>query len=175
MATYKIDAAHSEINFKVRHLMITNVTGNFKEFEGTLESDKEDFSDARVTFTAATSSINTNNAQRDEHLKSDDFFSASKFPELKFVSTKIEPAGSGEYKLTGDLTIRDVTKPITLDVAFGGTVVDPYGQAKAGFEISGKLSRKEYGLTWHAVTEAGSVMVSDDVKLNMDVQVIKQA
>lgn len=175
MATFKIDTAHSEITFKVRHLMITNVTGSFTEFDGTLEAAKEDFSDAKVSFTAAVKSVNTNNPQRDEHLRGDDFFAADKFPELKFVSTAIQKTGDDEYKLTGDLTIRDVTKPITLDVTYTGTVVDPWGQVKAGFELTGKLNRKEYGLVWSAVTETGSVMVSDEVKLNLNVQVIKQA
>ncbi|RFM29993.1 YceI family protein [Deminuibacter soli] len=174
MATFKIDAAHSEVTFKVRHLMISNVTGSFNSFEGTLESDKEDFSDAKINFSADVNSISTNNEQRDGHLKSDDFFSADKFPKLTFTSTKVEKDGD-EFTLTGDLTIRDVTKPVTLDVTYNGTVTDPYGQVKAGFEIAGKISRKEYGLTWHAVTETGSVMVSDDVKLSMNIQVVKQA
>jgi polyisoprenoid-binding protein YceI len=175
MATYKIDTAHSEINFKVKHLMITNVTGSFTRFDGTLTADKEDFSDAVVSFEADTDSITTNNEQRDGHLKADDFFAADKYPKIKFVSTGIQKTGDDEYKLTGNLTIRDVTKPVTLDVTYGGTAVDPWGQTKAGFEIKGKINRKEFGLTWSAVTETGGIMLSDDVKLDLNVQMIKQA
>jgi polyisoprenoid-binding protein YceI len=175
MATYKIDTAHSEINFKVKHLMITNVTGSFTRFDGTLTADKEDFSDAVVSFEADTDSITTNNEQRDGHLKADDFFAADKYPKIKFVSTGIQKTGDDEYKLAGNLTIRDVTKPVTLDVTYGGTAVDPWGQTKAGFELKGKINRKEFGLTWSAVTETGGIMLSDDVKLDLNVQMIKQA
>jgi len=174
MATYKIDPAHSEIHFKVKHLMITNVTGSFEKFDGTLESDAPDFSDAKVTFEADIDSISTNNAQRDGHLKSDDFFSADKFPKLTFTSTGIEKAGDDEYQLTGDLTIRDVTRPVTLNVTHGGTTADFYGQTKVGFEATGKISRKEWGLTWGGVTEAGSIVVSDEVKLAFNIQFTKQ-
>lgn len=175
MSTYKIDAAHSEITFKVKHLMITNVTGSFTKFEGTMESEAADFSDAKVTFEADTASISTHNEQRDGHLKSDDFFAAEKFPKIIFQSKSLVKNGGEEYTLTGDLTIRDVTKPIELAVAYGGTMTDPYGQVKAGFEVSGKINRKDFGLTWGAVTEAGGVVVSDDVKLHAAVQMIKQA
>lgn len=175
MATYKIDAAHSEITFKVKHLMITNVTGSFTKFDATLESEAADFSDAKISFEADIDSVNTNNEQRDGHLKSDDFFAAEKFPKLTFVSKSLTKKNEEEYTLTGDLTIRDVTKTIDLSVEFGGTMVDPWGQHKAGFEINGKINRKEFGLGWGAVTEAGGVVVSDDVKLHLAVQMIKQA
>ncbi len=175
MATYKIDAAHSEINFKVRHLMITNVTGAFTKFEGTLTSDKDDFTDAVISFEADTDSVTTNNEQRDGHLKADDFFAVDKYPKIKFVSTGIKKIDNEEYTLTGDLTIRDVTKSVTLDVTYSGTVVDPWGQTKAGFELKGKINRKEFGLTWSAVTETGGVMLSDEVKLDLNIQLIKQA
>lgn len=175
MSTYKIDTAHSEITFKVKHLMITNVTGNFTKFDATLTSSNEDFSDATISFEADTTSINTNNEQRDGHLKSDDFFAAEKFPKLTFQSTSFTKNGDDEYTLVGNLTIRDVTKSVTLSVEYGGTATDPYGQVKSGFEISGKINRKDFGLTWGAVTEAGGIVVSDEVKLNLAVQMIKQA
>jgi len=172
---WKIDPAHSEIQFKVKHLMITNVTGSFTKFDGVLESDKPDFTDAKVSFEADVDSITTNNEQRDAHLKADDFFAADKFPKLTFVSTGIEKKDDEEYVLTGNLTIRDITKPVSLKVNYGGTATDPWGQVKAGFEIEGKINRKDFGLTFHAVTETGGLMLSDDVKLNLQIQVIKQA
>ena len=175
MAIYKIDAAHSEITFKVKHLMITNVTGNFTKFGATLESDADDFSDARITFEADVNSINTNNEQRDGHLKSADFFDTETFPVLSFESTIFKKKAEGEYILTGDLTLKGHTKPIELNVEYGGTVTDGYGQVKAGFEITGKINRKDFGLTWGAVTEAGGVVVSEEVRLAFNVQMIKQA
>lgn len=174
MSTYKIDAAHSEITFKVKHLMITNVTGSFGTFDATMESEAADFSDAKISFEADVNSITTNNEQRDGHLKSDDFFAADKFPKLTFVSKSFTKKGDDTYTLTGDLTIRDHTKTIDLDVEYGGTVTDPWGQTKAGFEINGKINRKEFGLSWGAVTEAGGVVVSDEVKLHLGVQMVKQ-
>jgi polyisoprenoid-binding protein YceI len=175
MATYKIDAAHSEITFKVKHLMITNVTGNFTKFDATLESSSDDFSDAKISFEADVNSISTNNEQRDGHLKSDDFFGAEAFPVLTFTSTSFTKKSNDEYSLVGDLTIKGTTKSVVLNVEYGGTVTDPYGQVKAGFEINGKINRKDFGLTWGAVTEAGGIVVSDDVKLNLGIQMIKQA
>jgi polyisoprenoid-binding protein YceI len=175
MSTYKIDAAHSEITFKVKHLMITNVTGSFSKFDATMESAAADFSDAKISFEADINSISTNNADRDGHLKSDDFFSAEKFPTLSFKSTSLTNNGGSDYTLTGDLTIRDITKTVSFPVEYGGTATDPYGQVKSGFEIAGKFNRSDFGLTWSAVTEAGGVVVSDEVKLNLNVQMIKQA
>ena len=175
MATFKIDAAHSEIGFKVKHLMISNVSGVFKKFDATIESEKEDFSDSKITFEADVDSINTQDEARDGHLKGDDFFNAEQYPKIKFVSTGIEKRADNEYSVTGDLTIRDVTKPVVLNVDYNGTVTDPWGQVKAGFEITGKISRKEYNLKWNALTEAGGMVVGDDVKLHMNVEVQKQA
>jgi polyisoprenoid-binding protein YceI len=172
---WKIDPAHSEILFKVKHLMITTVTGSFKTFDLEVETETENFDTAkRIEFTADIDSIDTNNAQRDTHLKSADFFDAENHKQLKFIGRKYE-GGGDEAKLHGDLTIRGITKPITLNVEFSGTVVDPYGQLKAGFTVSGKISRKEFGLTWGAVTEAGHVVVSDEIKIHSEVQLIKQA
>lgn len=175
MATYKIDAAHSEITFKVKHLMITNVTGNFTKFDATLESNDDDFSDAKISFDADVNSITTNNEQRDGHLKSDDFFGAEAFPTLTFTSTSFTKKSGNEYILVGDLTIKGTTEPVELNVEYGGTATDGWGQVKAGFEINGKINRKDFGLTWGSLTEAGGVVVSDEVKLNLNVQMIKQA
>jgi len=175
MSTYKIDAAHSEITFKVKHLMITNVTGSFTKFDATMEAEQEDFSDAKISFEADVDSISTNNEQRDGHLKGDDFFAAEKFPKLSFKSTSFTKESDSAYTLIGDFTLRGVTKSIQLAVEFGGTATDPYGQVKSGFELNGKINRKDFGLTWGAVTEAGGVVVSDEVKLHLDVQMIKQA
>ena len=173
MATYKIDAAHSDILFKVKHLMITTVTGQFKNFDATLTAEKEDFSDAQISFTADVNSIDTRSEQRDGHLKSNDFFNAEQFPELKFTSTSFTKEGDG-YVLKGNLTIRDITKSIELKADYAGAMVDPWGQKKVGFEAEGKIKRKEFGLSWDAVTEAGGVVVSDDVKLQLNVQFVQQ-
>ena len=175
MATYKIDPMHSEITFKVKHLMITSVTGSFQQFDATMEANAEDFSDAKISFEADINSISTSNEQRDTHLKSDDFFSAEQFPKLSFTSTSFTHKGGSDYVLNGDLTIKGNTKPVSLNVEFGGRMTDFYGQDKAGFEISGKINRSEFGLTWSAVTEAGGVVVSDEIKLNLAVQMVKQA
>ena len=176
MATYKIDEMHSDITFKVKHLMISSVTGSFANFDANLEAQKEDFSDAKISFTADIASITTGNNQRDSHLKSEDFFDVAKYPTLNFLSTSINKTDDDNvYELIGDLTIKGVTKPIILTVEYGGTMTDFYGQFKAGFDINGQISRSVFGLTWSAVTEAGGVVVSDDVKLNLSIQMIKQA
>lgn len=170
MATkWKIDPTHSDIAFKVKHMMISTVTGFFNEFDGEVESDNDDFNGAKINFSIAIDSINTKNADRDGHLKSDDFFNAESYPNMTFQSKSF----NGE-SLIGDLTIRDVTKEVELDVDFQGIAVDPYGQTKAGFEVTGNINRKEFGLNWSAVTEAGNIVVSDKVKLQLDVQFIKQ-
>lgn len=170
------DPMHSEIQFKVKHLMITTVTGYFTKFNIEAETEDDQFTKAgKVVFTADVNSISTNNEQRDTHLKSGDFFDAAQHSEIRFVSTNYEHVSGSNYKLHGNLTIKDVTKPVTVDVEFGGIVVDPYGQTKAGFTVTGKISRKEFGLTWNAVTEAGSVVVSDEIKLQAEVQLVKQA
>ncbi|MEL6589268.1 MAG: YceI family protein [Bacteroidota bacterium] len=171
---WKIDPTHSEIQFKVRHMMISTVTGSFSSFDASLESDA-DFNNANIRFEADIDSINTGVADRDGHLKSADFFDAANHPKLSFASTRFEQSGDGEFVLEGDLTIRDTTKSVKLNVEYGGTLVDPYGQTKAGFELSGKINRKDFGLTWSAVTEAGSIVVSDEVKLLLNVQLVKQA
>lgn len=172
-AKWVIDPTHSEVSFKVKHLVISTVTGYFKKFEGAAESESDDFDGASVSFTADIDSIVTNQGDRDNHLKSADFFDAANHPKLSF-SGRISKNG-GDYQLVGDLEIRGTKKEVTLDVDFGGVAGDPYGQTKAGFEIEGKINRKEFGLTWSAVTEAGSVVVSDQVRLMLSVQLVKQA
>lgn len=175
MAKWLVDPTHSEVNFKIKHLVISTVGGSFKKFEGSFESSKDDFTDAKINFTVDPASIDTNNEQRDGHLKSDDFFNAEKYPEIKFVSTSISKKQDDEYVLKGNLTIRDVTKPVELNVEYGGQTKDMYGQQKAGFDVTGKIDRQEFGLKWSAVTEAGGLVVSNDVKLMMNIQFIKQA
>jgi polyisoprenoid-binding protein YceI len=164
-----IDPAHSEIGFKVKHMMISTVSGQFEKFDANAETVGEDFTTAKVKVTVDVDSINTKNKDREAHLKSDDFFNAEKYPQMTFVSRRFD----GE-KLTGDLTIRDITKELALDVEFNGIAVDPYGQTKAGFELTGEINRKEFGLKWDAVTEAGNIVVSDKVRLLIGVQFIRQ-
>jgi len=169
-----IDPMHSEVQFKVKHLVISTVTGSFKSFEGTAESEGDTFENASIAFTINVDSIDTTQPQRDEHLKSADFFEAEKYPKITFKSTSFKNKGGEDYELTGDLTIKDVTKPVTLAVEFGGSADDFYGNTKAGFEITGKINRKEFGLTWHGVTEAGSIVVGEDIKLIINVQFAKE-
>jgi polyisoprenoid-binding protein YceI len=172
--TWKHDPAHSEIQFKVKHLMITTVTGNFRKYDLVVETETEDFTTAkRIEFTADIDSIDTSNEQRDTHLKSADFFNAEEHEQLKYIGHKYETHGD-TAKLHGDLTIRGVTKPVTVTVEYGGMVVDPYGQTKAGFTVDGKVNRKDYGLMWDAITEAGQVVVSNEIKLHAEIQLIKQ-
>lgn len=173
--TWAIDPTHSEVQFKIKHLVISTVTGSFKTFEGTVETENDGFEGAKIQFSADIDSIDTNMAQRDAHLKSADFFDAENFPKLSFVSSSFTQKDDENYVLTGDLTLRGVTKSVTLSATYGGQMVDFYGNTKAGFEISGKINRKDFGLNWSAVTEAGGVVVSDEVKLHINVQVAKQA
>lgn len=170
--TWGIDPTHTEVQFKVKHLVISTVTGFFKKFSGSVESESEDFDGAQVSFSLDANSIDTNQADRDGHLKSPDFFAAEQYPTLDFSGTLAKVEGS-EYKLDGALTIRGTTKAIVLDVDFGGTMVDPWGNTKAGFEINGKLNRKDFGLNWNALTEAGGMVVSEEVKLHINVELAK--
>jgi len=176
MATkWVLDPTHSEVNFKAKHLVISTVSGKFRKFEGTVETESDnDFSSAKVEFTVDVASIDTNQDPRDEHLRSADFFDAVNHPNIVFKSTSFEKDGDDEFTLTGDLTIRGITKPVKLDVEFGGTTTDAYGNFKAGFDVSGQVSRKEFGLTWNAVTEAGSVVVGDTIKFQISVQFIRE-
>ena len=175
MTKWKIDESHSEIGFKVKHLMITNVSGYFTRFTGNMLTSSDDFHDATISFEAAADSIDTQNRQRDEHLRNGDFFDAANHPKISFVSKKVKKVDDEQYKLLGELTIKGETHPIELDVVHAGTTIDPYGQTKAGFALKGRLHRADYGLRWNATTEAGGIVLSDEVKLNMEVQMIKEA
>jgi polyisoprenoid-binding protein YceI len=174
MAKWVIDAAHSEVGFKVKHLVISTVSGKFTGFEGSLDAEKEDFSDAAISFSADIDSIHTGNEQRDGHLKSADFFDAANHPKISFVSTQLVSKGGNNYTLKGNLNLKSVTKPVELAVEFGGIQKDFYGNTVAGFEISGKINRQDFGLTWSAVTEAGGIVVSDEVKLLINAELIKK-
>jgi polyisoprenoid-binding protein YceI len=171
---WRVDPAHSEVQFKVKHLMLTTVTGYFRKFDLVVETEDEDFTQAKkIEFTTDASSIDTNSEQRDTHLRSADFFDVERFREIRFEGKVLERAGE-DYNLTGDLTIRGVTKPFTVQARYSGIVIDPYGQTKAGFEVEGKISRKEFGLVWNGMTEAGQVVVSDDIRIVCEIQLVKQ-
>ncbi|WP_334126028.1 YceI family protein [Empedobacter brevis] len=163
---WNLDSSHSEVQFKVKHMVISTVTGNFDNFSADVESNSDDFSNAKFEFDAKIDSINTKNADRDGHLKSADFFAADQFPELKFEST----SGIKDGKIEGTLEIRGEKKPITLEADFGGVIKDPYGLTRAGFEFSGDINRKDFGLGWSQVTEAGGLVVSDKVKLLVNLE-----
>lgn len=171
---WAIDPAHTEVQFKVKHLVISTVSGKFEKFDGVVYSSKPDFSDAEAEFSVDVDSVNTSQSDRDGHLKSADFFDAANHPKLTFKSTGVKKTGDSEYVMTGDLSIRGVTKPVQLTVEYGGTTKDPWGNTKAGFEITGKINRKDFGLTWSAVTETGGLVVADEVKLQLAVELAKQ-
>lgn len=174
MATWKIDTAHSEVKFKVKHLVVSTVTGGFDKFSATVESSKPDFSDAVITFEADVDSISTKNEGRDGHLKSPDFFDAANHPKISFVSKSFKPVSGDEYELSGDLTIRGVTKPIKLNVTYNGTVKGFGGSFDvAAFEVTGKINRQDYGLKWSALTESGGIVVGDDVKIEVFAEFVK--
>jgi len=168
-----IDTTHSEVQFKVKHLVISTVTGSFKKFDGEVKSDGDDFDNAQVNFKIDVNSIDTNQADRDGHLKSEDFFAAAQYPTITFAQGTLKKVSGSDYKLVGNLTVRDITRPVELDVEFGGIVKDPWGNIKAGFELTGKINRKEFGLTWSALTEAGGMVVGDDVKLHINIELAK--
>ena len=169
---WAIDPAHTEVQFKVKHLVISTVTGRFDKFEGSVHTENENFDGAEVEFSIDVNSISTNSADRDNHLKSDDFLTEEKHPHITFKNGKLVKSGD-DYELKGDLTIRETTKPVTLEVEYNGTVNDPWGNAKAGFELKGKINRKDFGLTWNTVTETGGVLVGEDVKMEISVQLSK--
>jgi polyisoprenoid-binding protein YceI len=169
-----LDPMHSEISFKIKHMMISNVTGGFTKFNVDVVTEGNDFSKAKINFSADVNSITTHNEQRDGHLKSPDFFDAAKFPNVKFESTSMTKKSDDEFTLNGNLTIKDVTKPVSLHVNFGGIAKDPYGNTKAGFTIEGKINRKDFGLTWNAALETGGVMVSEELKIHSEIQLAKQ-
>src|ERR1700753_2167633 len=175
LTKWVLDPMHSEIQFKVKHLVISTVSGFFKSFEGGLETSNDDFEDASINFALNIDSIDTNQSKRDAHLKSAEFFDAEKYPQITFKSTSFKKTGDDEYDLVGDLTVKDVTKSVTLKAEYGGQTADFYGNTKAGFEVTGKINRKEFGLTWDGVTEAGAIVVSEDIKLLLNVQFAKVA
>ena len=169
-----IDGSHSEIGFKVKHLVISTTTGKFKDFSGSVESDNDDFRGAKIKFAAKTDSIDTNSDYRDNHLKSADFFDAAAHPEVTFESTEFIKESAEKYILKGNLTMKGATRPVVLAVDHFGVTKDPFsGKTKAGFDIDGKIKRKDFGLTWDVLTETGGAVVSDDVKLHIHVEVDK--
>ncbi|HLO59562.1 MAG TPA: YceI family protein [Bacteroidales bacterium] len=172
--TWVIDPDHSEIFFKVKHLVIATVTGSFERFEGKMVTQSDNFEDADVEFSADVDSINTNAPDRDKHLRSDDFFDAAHNPKIFFKSKSFKKSGDA-YKLTGDITIRGISREVVLDVEYGGAMKDPWGNDKVGFELTGKLNRKDFGLKWNVMTEAGGAVAGDEVKLQLSVELVKQA
>lgn len=171
--TWSFDKSHTTIGFEVTHLVITTVDGKFRNYEGTVTTKGDSFENAKVEFSADIASIDTENEKRDEHLKSDDFFNAEKYPKLVFKGTSMKKTGKSTYKLTGDLTIRDKTKRVTLDVKHNGTVQDPWGNTKAGFKITGSINRFDYDLKWNTLTEAGGAVVGKEVDFNINIQLKK--
>lgn len=169
---WKVDKSHSNVKFSVTHMVVSEVEGAFKNFEGTVEHSKPDFSDAKIEFIVDVTSIDTDNERRDNHLKSDDFFNAEKYPQMKFVSTSFTPAGGKNYKLAGNLTIRDVTKPVSFDVTFGG-ILENGGKAKAGFKAKTAINRFDYNLKWDRATETGSLVVDKEVTITINAELDK--
>jgi polyisoprenoid-binding protein YceI len=176
MATTKwvLDPTHSEIHFKVRHMLISWVTGNFRQFDATVETNGDDINTAKANFTADISSISTNNEARDGHLKTGDFFDADNHPKLSFESTKLEKIDEENYKMYGNLTLRGTTKPVTLNVEFGGITQDPWGNTRTGFSLTGKINRKDFGVSFSMVSETGNILLGEDVSISGNVQFVKQ-
>jgi polyisoprenoid-binding protein YceI len=170
---WNLDPTHSELGFKVKHMMITNVSGSFGSFNANVETEDDDFSTANIEFTIDVASINTGNEQRDGHLKSGDFFDVENHPQMKFVSNNVAKKGDNEYEITGDLSLHGVTKPVTFKAENGGSGKDPWGNHKTGFTIEGKIKRTDFGLNWNAALEAGGVLVSEDVKINGEIQLTR--
>ncbi len=171
---WALDPTHSELVFKVRHMMITNVKGEFRKFDASITTDGQDFTKSSIDVTIDAASIFTNDEQRDGHLKSADFFDVEKYPTLTFKGKSFTKTGDEEYKLIGILTIKDVSKEVELDVEFGGINKDPWGNEKVGFSVAGKINRKDFGLNWNAALETGGVLVSEEVKISAEVQFVKQ-
>jgi polyisoprenoid-binding protein YceI len=168
--TWNLDASHSNVKFTVTHMIVSEMDGYFKAFDGKIVSNSPDFTNASIDFKVDVNSINTENEKRDQHLKGDDFFNAEKFPFMTFKSASFTKVSGNKYKLTGDLTIRDVTKRVTFDVTYGGTAKDPWGNTKAGFKATTTIKRMEYGLKWNTLTEAGGMVVSDEVAVTVNVE-----
>lgn len=171
--TYKIDPSHSRIGFVARHAMVAKVRGSFNEFDGTGYFDAENPSRSHFQLTIKAASIDTRNAERDAHLRSNDFFSMDEYPEITFASTKVEPLSASSYRVTGDLTLKGVTKPITFDLEYTGNVVDPWGNTRIGFEGSTTVNRKDWGVNWNVALEAGGVLVSENVTLEFEISAVR--
>ncbi len=171
---YSIDASHTSIDFSVSHMVISNVTGKFKDVSGTLVSTGDDFTNAKIDVLIPAKSVNTENEKRDEHLRSADFFDVTKYPDVKFKSTSVKKTGDGKYTITGDLTLRGVTKSVDLATTFKGTAKSPWGQTVVAFKATTMIPRKEFGLTWNKALEAGGVLVGEDVELTLNVELVKQ-
>lgn len=171
---WALDNSHSNVKFTVTHLVISEVDGHFKSFTGSMTAAKPDFTDAQIDFSVDIASINTDNEQRDNHLKADDFFDAAKYPKMTFKSVSMKKLTGNKYELTGNLTIRDVTKRVTFAVTYGGTTKDPWGNTKAGFKATTTINRLEYGLKWNTLTEAGGAVVGSDVTINLNVEFSKE-
>ena len=170
---WNLDPTHSEIHFKAKHMVVSTVTGHFNSFNAKVQVDGDSFETADIEFTADVKSLVTGQEQRDQHLMSDDFFNAEAFPQIKFKSTSLKKLSETEYTLNGNLTIRDITKPVSFDVEYGGTIKDPYGFFRAGFGVTGKINRKEFGLKWSALLETGGAVVSDDIRIDCHVEFTK--
>jgi polyisoprenoid-binding protein YceI len=170
-----LDSTHSELGFKIKHLMITNVSGSFKNFRADVETDGEDFSSSQISLSVDVASVSTNNEQRDAHLLASDFFEAEKYPELTFRSTKIEKTGIDTFALYGALTLKGVSKPVQLNIEYNGVTKDPWGGERAGFAVTGKINRSDWGLNFNGVLETGGVMLSEEVKIHSEIQLVKQA
>jgi polyisoprenoid-binding protein YceI len=170
-----IDPTHSEIGFKIKHLMITNVSGKFETFEAEVQTEGDDFTTAQIEAKIRTASINTNNLQRDEHLRNSDFFEVDKHPEILFSSTKVEKVDEENFVVYGNLSLKGIVKPVKLDVEYSGATKDPWGNQKAGFVISGKINRSDFGLNFNAALETGGLVLGEEVKINSEVQLVKQA
>lgn len=172
-STWTLDKSHSSVKFGVKHLVVSEVEGAFKSFDGKVTAKDDQFTDAQIDFTIDIASINTDDEKRDGHLKSDDFFNAEKFPQMKFAGKSFKKAGKNKYKLTGELTIRDVTKTVTFDVDFGGVVKDPWGNTKAGFKAVTSINRFDYNLKWNTMLETGGAVVGKDVKITVNIELAK--
>jgi polyisoprenoid-binding protein YceI len=172
-SNWAIDPTHSAVQFKAKHLVIATLTGRFNDISGTMDAG-DNFENASFSFEANVNSVSTNDEKRDAHLKSVDFFDAEKFPKLTFTSTKFFKTGDDKFELAGNLTIREVTKPLSLKVKYGGSAIDPWGNTKAGFELKGKINRKDFGLVWNATIESGGVLVSEEVRLIANIEFLKK-
>jgi polyisoprenoid-binding protein YceI len=172
---WTLDSTHSELGFKIRHLMISNISGAFTDFQVEMTTKDEDITTAQINVVVKMDSVNTKNAQRDEHLRNADFFEAGKYPEMRFVSTKILKRSNDEFDLYGDLTLKGIIRPVVLNVEYGGVTNDPWGGERAGFMINGKINRTEWGMTFNSVLDTGGLALAEEVKISAEVQMVKQA